>query len=81
MQEDRNPSEDVLARLRPTLETIFTVYEIPWHQAEEIAEEACLVLARKWLKIQNPEEWLVKYVIDRCQMLNEEEGAFEDPPE
>jgi len=63
---------EVLARLRPLLEQIFVAYEIPPDQAQQIVEEACLVLISKSPQRRDPEGWLLRAVIERCRKLRGE---------
>jgi DNA-directed RNA polymerase specialized sigma24 family protein len=70
---DRQESwTEVLARLRPLLEPIFAAYGVSPEKAQEIVEEACLVLISKRPRRQDPEGWLLRRVIDGCRKLREE---------
>jgi len=62
---------EVLSRLRPLLESIFAAYGISPQQAQEIVEEAGLALISKLPRRQDPEGWLVRTVIERCERLKE----------
>jgi DNA-directed RNA polymerase specialized sigma24 family protein len=71
---DRQESwTEVLARLRPLLEPIFAAYEVSPEKAQEIVEEACLVLISKRPLRQDPEGWILRTVIENCRRLKEEE--------
>lgn len=70
---------EVLARLRPLLEPIFAAYGVTPDQAQEIVEEACLVLISKRPRRQDPEGWLLRTVIERCRRLREEAENEETP--
>jgi DNA-directed RNA polymerase specialized sigma24 family protein len=70
----RESWSEVLARLRPLLEEIFASYGVSPEEAQEIIEEACLVLISKGPRRQDPDGWLLRRVIERCQRLAEREG-------
>jgi DNA-directed RNA polymerase specialized sigma24 family protein len=63
---------EVLLRLRPLLEPIFVAYGVTPDEAQEIVEEACLVLISKRPRRQDPEGWLLRTVIESCRRLREE---------
>jgi DNA-directed RNA polymerase specialized sigma24 family protein len=63
---------EVLARLRPLLEQIFAAYGIAPDQAQQIVEEACLVLISKRQPRQDPDGWLLRAVVESCRRLQEE---------
>ena len=67
----QEPWTEVLARLRPVLEPIFSVYGVTPEQAQEIVEEACLVLISKSPRRQDPEGWLLRRVLESCRRLKE----------
>jgi DNA-directed RNA polymerase specialized sigma24 family protein len=60
---------EVLARLRPLLEPVFLAYSVTPDQAQEMVEEACLVLISKRPRRQDPEGWILRTVIESCQRL------------
>lgn len=63
---------EVLARLRPLLEQIFIAYGITPEQAQQIVEEACLVLISKSPQRRDPEGWLLRAVLEGCRKLRGE---------
>lgn len=63
----KDPWREALTRLRPLLEPIFSAYGLSPQEAQEIVEEACLVLICKHPRHPDPEGWLLRSVIDRCQ--------------
>jgi DNA-directed RNA polymerase specialized sigma24 family protein len=63
---------EVLARLRPLLEQIFVAYGVTPDQAQQIVEEACLVLISKRPQRRDPEGWLLRAVIESCRKLRGE---------
>jgi predicted RNA polymerase sigma factor len=73
-------SAAVLERLRPTLEAVLAAHRVPVEKAGEILEEACFTLAARHPRPEDPEGWLARDVIERCQRFREE-GAVEDPSE
>jgi DNA-directed RNA polymerase specialized sigma24 family protein len=66
--DDRESWTEVLARLRPLLEQIFSAYGVTPDQAQEIVEEACFVLISKRPR-QDPDGWLLRRVIESCERL------------
>lgn len=63
-------SAELLARLRPVLEEVFSVYGISEDQARQILEESCgLLISKQWDR-QNPGRWLLRTVIERCRSLS-----------
>ena len=60
---------EVLARLRPVLEQIFAAYGVSPDQAQEIVEEACIILISKRPRRQDPDGWLLRMVIEGCRRL------------
>ncbi|HKI05074.1 MAG TPA: hypothetical protein VKK31_24050 [Thermoanaerobaculia bacterium] len=60
-------SFELLARLRPVLEEIFSAYGISEAQARLILEETCGILVSKRWDRQNPGRWLLRTVIERCR--------------
>jgi len=63
---------EVLLRLRPLLEPIFVAYGVTPDQAQEMVEEACLILISKRPRRQDPEGWILRTVIESCRKLREE---------
>jgi len=63
-------STELLARLRPVLEEVFSAYGISEDQARLILEESCgLLISKRWDR-QNPGRWLLRTVIERCRSLS-----------
>lgn len=63
-------SAELLARLRPVLEEVFSAYGISEDQARLILEESCgLLISKRWDR-QNPGRWLLRTVIERCRSLS-----------
>jgi len=60
---------EVLIRLRPLLEQIFVAYGVTPDQAQQIVEEACLVLISKNPQRQDPDGWLLRAVVEGCRRL------------
>jgi hypothetical protein len=65
---------EVLARVAPALERIFTDFGIPEEVAEEMVEEVCYIYVAKQRTLHNPEKWLLATVIERCRRLKGLEG-------
>ena len=63
-------SSELLARLRPVLEEIFSAYGVSEAEARQILEETCgLLISKRWDR-QNPGRWLLRTVIERCRELS-----------
>lgn len=58
---------EILARLRPVLESIFAAYGVSPDEAQVIVEEACLLLMSNRPELRDPEGWLVRTILERCQ--------------
>ena len=65
---------EVLARLRPVLEPILAAYGVSPQQAQEIVEEACLVLMSNRPELRDPETWLVRAILEKCEELARKRG-------
>ena len=65
---EQEPWTEVLARLRPLLEQIFSSYGVTPDQAQEIVEETCLILLSKRPR-QDPDGWLLRRVVESCERL------------
>jgi hypothetical protein len=63
-------SFELLARLRPVLEEIFSAYGVSEAEARQILEETYgLLVSKRWDR-QNPGRWLLRMVIERCRELS-----------
>ena len=80
MDDSENACSEILLRLRPVLERIFVAYGISEREAQEIMEQSCFLLISKRPMRQDPEGWLLRTVIEKCQR-SREEAAVEDPSE
>ena len=69
---------EVLLRLRPILEQIFVAYGVSPDEAQEMVEEACLVLIHKRPLRQDPEGWLLRTILENCSKIAGR--TIEDPP-
>lgn len=74
------PCNAALERLRPVLGLIFEAYGVSPERARQIVVRCCQILLSKWPEIPDPDLWLLRTIIERCQTLREER-AFEDPSE
>lgn len=68
---------EILTRLRPLLEQIFVAHEMTPDQAQQIVEEACLVLISKRPQRRDPDGWLLREVVERCRRLRGEADGSE----
>ncbi|MFL6196923.1 MAG: hypothetical protein ACJ75H_22250 [Thermoanaerobaculia bacterium] len=68
---------ELLARLRPVLEEVFSAYGLSEDQARLILQESlALLIAKRWDRA-NPSGWLLRTVIERCRRVALEEfGDF-----
>jgi len=63
---------ELLERLGPLLVDIFAEYGISPREAQEIVEEAFLVLMSKRPPRKDPEGWILRTVAEKCRKLGEE---------
>ena len=59
-------------RLGPILVRIFAEHGVSPQEAQEIVEEAFLVLMSKRPPRKDPEGWLLRTIIDKCRKRGEE---------
>ena len=64
--ELREPLNQLLLTVRPSLERVLRHYDIPPEDAEDILQDSQLTLLYKWDTIQSPEAWLVGTVRKKC---------------
>jgi hypothetical protein len=78
------PSEscvEILERLTPVLPAVLNAYRVPEDRAREIVDDACrTLLAKRRLRHEDPEGWLLRTIIESCRKWQKEEER-EDPPE
>jgi len=58
--------EDLVEKVRPRLRKILSRYRIPPQDAEDLMQEAYLILVTKWGTVQNPEAWILATLANRC---------------
>lgn len=64
---------EILDRLSHVLPAVFVAYGISEARARAIVEDACRTLISKQrLRIQNPEGWLLRTIIESCRRPAEE---------
>lgn len=63
---------ELLERLGPLLVGIFAEYGVSPGEAQEIVEEAFLVLMSKRPPRKDPEGWLLRTIAEKCRKLGEE---------
>jgi DNA-directed RNA polymerase specialized sigma24 family protein len=71
---------ELLEKLEPLLVRIFADFGVSPREAQEIVEEAFLVLMSKRPARKDPEGWLLRTIIEKCRRLGEE-AERDDPPE
>jgi DNA-directed RNA polymerase specialized sigma24 family protein len=80
MERPQDSCAEILDRLTYMLPAVFHAFGISEARAQAIVEDACLTLASKRrLRLQNPEGWLLRTIIDACRRSAEEEERVEDP--
>ncbi|MEM9291551.1 MAG: sigma-70 family RNA polymerase sigma factor [Acidobacteriota bacterium] len=60
--------EQLLARLYPQLRQILARHRVPFDDADDVLQDALLVLLRKAHQVRNPEAYLVTTLQYRCRM-------------
>ncbi len=60
---------DLLVRLRPALEQIFSSNGLSAAESEEVLHESAFTLVSKWPGLRRPDLWLLRRVADRCRVL------------
>lgn len=65
---------ELLERLRPLLEKIFAEHGVSPLEAQQIVEETFLVLMSKRPHRKDPEGWVLRTVIARCQLTGAASG-------
>ncbi len=81
MERPIDSCEEILGRLFAVLPAVFNAYRVPEERARKIVEEACFILiAKRRLRHEDPEGWLLRTIIERCRRPAKER-TFEDPPE
>lgn len=70
---------ELLERLGPRLVSIFSEYGIAPRTAQEIVEEAFLVLMSKRPPRKDPEGWLLRTITEKCRKLGGREGSTGEP--
>jgi DNA-directed RNA polymerase specialized sigma24 family protein len=63
---------ELLERLGPLLVGIFAEYGVSPLEAQEVVEEAFLVLMSKRPPRKDPEGWLLRTIAEKCRKLGEE---------
>jgi hypothetical protein len=72
---------EILQRLSPVLPAVFNAYRVPVARAGKIVDDACLtLLAKRRLRHEDPEGWLLRTIIESCRRGQKEE-ELEDPSE
>jgi DNA-directed RNA polymerase specialized sigma24 family protein len=78
---DREESwTELLERLEPLLVRIFADFGVSPGEAQEIVEEAFLVLMSKRPARKDPEGWLLRTILEKCRKLGEE-AERDNPPD
>ena len=66
---------ELLERLRPLLEKIFAEHGVPPGEAQQIVEETFLVLMSKRPLRKDPEGWVLRTVLAKCQEVGAAPGG------
>ncbi len=81
MERPADSCVEILERLTPVLPAVFKAYRVPEPWAREIVDEACrTLLAKRRLRHEDPEGWLLRTIIESCRRWQKEE-ELEDPSE
>lgn len=64
--ELREPLNQLLLKVRPSLERVLRHYDVPPEDADDILQDTQLTLLYKWDKVQSPEAWLIGTVRKKC---------------
>jgi hypothetical protein len=79
MERSYESCVEILDRLLHVLPTVFGAYRISEARSRDILEDSCRTLISKQrLRIENPEGWLLRTVIEACRR-SAEEAKGEDP--
>ncbi|MBW8876216.1 MAG: hypothetical protein JF614_14715 [Acidobacteria bacterium] len=74
MEPPYDSCAEILDRLSHALPAVFSAFGISEARAQAILEDACRTLASKRrLRLQDPEGWLLRTVIEACRRSAEEE--------
>jgi DNA-directed RNA polymerase specialized sigma24 family protein len=65
---------ELLERLRPLLEKIFAEHGVPPREAQQIVEETFLVLMSKRPQRKDPEGWVLRTILAKCQAVGTAPG-------
>ena len=66
------PLERLLSELRPNIEDLFLVHEVPPPIAERLLRETLQTLAWKWEAVRNRNAWMLAILERKCATLAEE---------
>ena len=81
MERPTDSCVEILERLTPVLPAVLNAYRVPEVRAREIVDDACrTLLAKRRLRHEDPEGWLLRTIIESCRKWQQEEER-EDPPE
>jgi hypothetical protein len=79
MERPQDSCVEILDRLTHVLPAVFHAFGISEDRAQAIVEDACRTLtSKRRLKLQNPQGWLLRTIIEACRRPAEEERV-EDP--
>lgn len=71
MERDESWAE-LLERLGPLLVVLFADFGVSPQEAQEVVEEAFLVLMSKKPPRKDPEGWLLRTILEKCRRIGEE---------
>ncbi|HBL25628.1 MAG TPA: hypothetical protein DD490_02205 [Acidobacteria bacterium] len=61
---------ELLERLSPLLVGLFATFGVSPQEAQEMVEESFLVLMAKRPAHKDPEDWILRRILDRCRKLS-----------
>lgn len=77
METRDDPTAEAMERLAPVLGALFDAYGIGEERRQAIVEEARRLLIVKWPRLQRPDSWLLRWIVERCRTPREETALEE----
>jgi hypothetical protein len=73
-QQTLGPLEVLLRELRPSIEDLFVLHEIPVPTAERLLRETLQTLAWKWESVRNRRAWVLAILERKCTCFHNNEA-------
>jgi hypothetical protein len=71
-QRTLGPLEVLLRELRPSIEDLFVLHEIPVTSAERLLRETLQTLAWKWESVRNRRAWVLAILERKCTSYHQD---------